>query len=127
MQHLNISQIVGDRPLFVTRWWGFRPDKWGGVMFGDEDVADRWLRDCPQGGYVLGFASHHPQPEIAPEDQGRVLGLYEFVAEKVLYTAPEAIDPVWIEDPRLKSAQGRFRWPFGLKAIRAWRFVKPKS
>lgn len=94
------------------------------MLFSEEAVADRWLRDCPQGGFVLGFASHNPQEQVEPDDRGRVLGLYEFLSEKLLASDPDAIDPAWLDDPRLKNAEGRFRWPYGFKAIRAWRFVK---
>lgn len=122
--HLSIRQIVKDKPLFVTRWWGFRPDTWGAVLFSEEAIVGKWLKQCPEGGFVLGFASHHPQEQINPADQGRVLGLYEFLPEEVLATDPDAIDPSWLGDTRLHNTSGRFRWPFGFKANRAWRFVR---
>ncbi len=124
LPHLNVRQIIGERSLFVTRWWGFRPDSWGAVLFSEEAIVNRWLNDCPQGGFVLGFASHNPQEQIEPADQGRVLGVYEFAPEKIRATDPEAIDPAWLNDARLQNASGRFRWPFGFKAVRAWRFIK---
>lgn len=124
LPHVNIRLVVKDRPLFVTRWWGFRSESWGAVLFSEEAIVNRWLRDCPDGGFVLGFASHNTQEQIDPADQGRVLGVYEFAPEKILATDPEAIDPSWLDDPRMHNAQGRFRWPYGFKAVRAWRFVK---
>lgn len=125
LPHLSIRQITANRPLFVTRWWGFRPDTWGAVMFGDESIVNRWIRDCPTGGFVLGFASHNAKEEVDPQDRGRVLGLYEFVPIKVTCEDPEVIAPSWLEDRRLYNSSGRFRWPYGLKAIRAWRFFQP--
>jgi hypothetical protein len=93
-------------------------------MFSDEAVVDRWLNDCPNGGFLLGFASHRQQEQIAPNDRGKVLGVYEFAAQKVFADDPSVIEPSWLDDPALHNAGGRFRWPFGLRAVRAWRFVR---
>ncbi|HML28913.1 MAG TPA: hypothetical protein PKE16_08755 [Hyphomicrobium sp.] len=122
---VSIRQIVGNRDLYVTRWWGFRPDRWAGVMFGDEGIRDEWTLRCPDGGFVLGFASHNFQEQIDPADRGRVFGIYQFIPEKVAYTDAEIIDPAYLSDPSLRN-RGEFRWPYGMRAIRGWKFVNPK-
>jgi len=120
---LSLRQIIGDKPLFVTRWWGFRADKWAAVTFPFEKTVDRWLSECPDGGYVLGFASHHEKELLDNKnDQGRVFGVYEFVPQKVAYPYDGIIDPAYIKEPRFIKSDNEFRWPFGLRAVRAWEF-----
>lgn len=119
---VRLSQLAGTRPVFATRFWGFEPETWGAVTFPHEATVDRWMKECPEGGFVLGFASHHPQPEVAPGDRGRVFGVYEFSAEKVAYNDPKVIDPKHLVVEH-NFRDGQFRWPFGLRARRAWRFA----
>lgn len=120
-----LYEIIGDRPLFVTRWWGFRPDRWASVSFLSEGTVDRWIADCPEGGFVLGYASHHPQEQLSGDDRGNLFGVYEFVPEKIRYDDPVYIHPDYLQDPSLRRQDLKFRWPFGLRAIRAWRFDRP--
>jgi hypothetical protein len=49
----RLSEVIGDRRLFVTRWWGFRPARWVAVCFSSEKVVDDWIAACPEGGFVL--------------------------------------------------------------------------
>lgn len=119
---VSLREIIGDRPLFVTRWWGWRPDRWAAVTFPYERTVDRWIEECPNGGFVLGFASHHKQEQIPEPDRGRVFGVYEFVPEKVVYTDASVIDPAYLADPFFLRDNKAFRWPFGMRAVRAWEF-----
>lgn len=122
---VSLMNIVGnDSPLFVTRWWDFRPSHWAMVAFSSERTVDRWIRDLPGGGYVLGFASHHFQEHIAERNRGRVFGIYQFVPEKVFHTDPYVIDPAYLDDATLYRKDNTFRWPYGLRAVRAWEFNK---
>jgi hypothetical protein len=123
-QPVSLRTIIGNKPLFVTRWWGFRPDRWAGACFSSEAVVDHWMSECPDGGFVLGYASHHPQENVADEDKGRVFGVYEFVPEKIRYDDSSVIHPDYLKDPSLRRENGEFRWPHGLRAIRAWQYVE---
>lgn len=121
---VSLREIVGNKPLFVTRWWGFRPDRWAAACFSSERVVDRWVNECPHGGFVLGFASHRHQEHVPETDRGRVFGVYEFVPEKVFHDDPTVIHPDYLTDPTLRREDQTFRWPFGMRAVRAWEFAK---
>lgn len=118
----RLDEIIGERRIFATRFWGFMPDSWAAVPFPQERTVDTWISACPEGGFVLVFASHHLQEDVASEDRGRVFGILEFVAEKVACDDPAVIAPEHLSDGR-NFAGGRFRWPYGLRVTQAWRFV----
>lgn len=121
-QSRSLSDIIGGRPLFVSRWWGFRPDRWAAVCFRHERIVDDWISSHPQGGFVLAYASHHAAEHLEPDDRGRVFGVYEFAAEKIFYRDDRYIHPDYLTDSSCINDAGEFRWPFGLRAIRAWQF-----
>lgn len=122
---ISLREIVGDRPLFVTRTWGFDPGTWAGVCFPYEKTVEKWTAQCPQGGFVMWFASHHHQDEVPEQDRGRVFGLYEFIPELISYTDPTVIHPDHLKHQHNYRADGGFRWPFGLRGVRAWEYIRP--
>ncbi len=118
-----LSNLVGTRPIYVTRFWGFEPESWAAVLFPHEETAFHWVETNPEGGFVLAFASHNPQPEVSLEDQGRIFGVYEFVSEKVSHDDPGILARKHFS-VRHNFRDGEFRWRFGLRGVRAWRFTK---
>jgi hypothetical protein len=118
---MKFSDIVGTHNCFATRVWGFTPDSWGALGFPKEGTAHRWSAyHGPL--FVVCFVSHNARPHIAKEDVGRTLGIYELGQDIVHLESDGVIHPNYLTNSNLRLPNGRFRWPLGLKAVRAWRY-----
>jgi len=128
----TLEDIVGDGLLLVTREWGFAPDKWGCLGFGDEGKRNAAMQRIAAEGrdaYVVVFTSHVKNDKVEKAVAGRVLGLMQVNAVKQVpaatyYTECEVVDPAELEIARYWKDKigGQFKWPFGIRGIRAWLF-----
>ncbi len=121
---MQISKISPQAECFVTRVWGFTPETWGAIGFPKPGTADRWLKS-EENLHVVCFVSHNKADHIDEIDQGKVLGVYELSREVVRLETDEVLADHHLSDPVMRHDDGRFRWPVGLRARRAWRF-QPK-
>jgi hypothetical protein len=118
---MQLSEVVAPGDCLVTRVWGFTPESWGALGFPKAGTADKWL-DLNTSLWVVCFVSHHAAEYILESDRGRVLGIYELAPQRVSLLDDGVIADHHLTDPVLRHPDGRFRWPIGLRAVRAWRF-----
>jgi hypothetical protein len=118
---MHLSEIVSQEDCLVTRVWGFTPESWGALGFPRDGTTDKWL-DLNTTLRVVCFVSHHAADYILEADRGRVLGVYELAPQRVNLLEDNVIADHHLTDPFLRHPDGRFRWPVGLRATRAWRF-----
>ncbi len=120
---VNLSNITTAESCHVTRVWGFSPEDWGALGFPKDGTARR-LADEAEKYFVVCFVSHNKAHHIADGDEGLVHGLYELSSELVNLEGDKVL-----AEQHLKNANnyldGKFRWPLGLRAVRAWRFLNP--
>jgi hypothetical protein len=118
---MRLSDLVAVNDCLVTRVWGFSPETWGAMGFPVPGTTDKWLNHN-RTLRVVCFVSHHAADYINEADRGRVLGIYELAPQRVSLLEDEVLAPHHLTDRAMRHADGRFRWPVGLRAVRAWKF-----
>ena len=100
--------------VYLTKVWGFDAPV-GPLAFSFEGWRDRARKMLRPGDLVLLVGTKSaPTPE---EDQGRLLGMMEPTTEPVM-----ALDYDLRPRPQDFDQARRYRWPYGLINLRAWRF-----
>lgn len=102
--------------VYATKYWAFGR-AWPVVSFSQVGTTERLLRTWQPGDAML-IIGTKSAPTL-PEDRGRILGWFDYRAERVVVREiiPRALHPLFGE-----------RWPFGLKTVRGWRCVdKPPA
>lgn len=120
---VNLSNITTVENCHVTRVWGFSPEDWGALGFPKDGTARR-LADEAKKYFVVCFVSHNKAHHITDGDEGLVHGLYELSSELVNLEDDEVLAEQHFENSN-NYLDGKFRWPLGLRAVRAWRFLSP--
>lgn len=108
---------LGKRSVWLTSFWGFDPDKWGGVGFTQERDRTAYLRASPPGSLLAIYVTKHRGPE---EMRGKVVGLLEVNGSTFpmqALTSPTE----WAASQR--EAGTKNKWAFGVQASRAWMFA----
>src|SRR6185312_4885786 len=104
--------------VYLTKVWGF-DDPSGPLAFGAQGWRDRARDLLADGDLVVLVGTKGGETE--PLERGRVLGLVEPTKQPVLsqdFDLPtREID---------FTAEGEYRWPYGLLNRRAWRFLEPR-
>ena len=118
---MRLEQIVSSDDCMVTRVWGFSPETWGALGFPKAGTTDKWLAKG-HSLFVVCFVSHHAAKHIEEADEGRVLGIYELGPERVELEYDGVLHPDHLSDRMMRNSNDEFRWPIGLRALRAWRF-----
>lgn len=120
--HYGVSARIETPQIFGTRFWGFDPTTNPFAGFTYEGSRSNLLKKARPGDLiaVVGTTSE----PTAVKDQGKLLGLIEFQ-----HTAMMAEDllPEGIELPDRLFENGKFKWPYAVPAVRAWRFDPPAS
>lgn len=101
----------------MSKVWGFEVPC-GPLIFnsrGRRASALRDLRQAGAGSRVILVATFGDEADEA--DRGRILGMMEPSWETV-----SSLDYPLPPDPRLRNANGDYKWPFGLVNVRAWQF-----
>lgn len=120
---VNLNNVTSLDSCHITRVWGFSPEDWGALGFPKKGIANR-LADEGARYFVVCFVSHNKSSHIADGDEGRVHGVYELSNEIVNLETDNVLSPSHFENDN-HYIDDRFRWPFGLRAVRAWRFLNP--
>lgn len=120
---VNLSNLTDAEGCYVTRVWGFSPASWGALGFPKEGTARR-LAEKGRGYFVVCFVSHNKALHITDGDEGLVHGVYELTHDIVNLQDDDVLASSHFDDPN-HYIEGRFRWPIGLRAIRAWCFLNP--
>lgn len=106
------------RQLWLTSFWGFDPDLWGGAGFTKEHDRARFLREAGDGALLAIYVTKHKGPE---EQRGKLVGFMEMTAQvgpMQSFTSPTE----WAAAERDAGRKGK--WVFGVRASRAWEIVE---
>lgn len=108
--------------VFGTRFWGFDPTTNPFAGFTHEGSRSNLIKKARPGDLiaVVGTTSE----PTAEEDRGKLLGLIEF--QRTAMQAEDLI-PAGAQLPDRLFENGRFKWPYAVPAVRAWRFDPPRS
>lgn len=103
--------------VFITRVWGFDPERWPVITFGLEGNRDNLLQDSSPGDRIVFVGTlREPTPEPL---RGRLLGMAE-----IGRIAVDTLDVIGedVRGPQDYDEAGHFRWPKAILMVRAWRF-----
>ncbi|MEZ5748249.1 MAG: GIY-YIG nuclease family protein [Paracoccaceae bacterium] len=106
--------------LFITRVWGFDPERWPVITFSLEGNRDRLLKESSPGdGIAFVGTLREPTPEPT---RGKLLGMAEIGRIPV-----DTIDVIGddVRGSHDYDEEGQFRWPKAIPMVRAWRFTPP--
>lgn len=104
--------------IFITRVWGFDPERWPVITFGLEGNRDNLLNESSPGDRIVFVGTlRDPTPEPL---RGRLLGMAE-----IGRIAVDTVDVIGddVRGPHDYDEAGRFRWPKAILMVRAWRFI----
>jgi hypothetical protein len=115
-----MEAIYSEPPnVWLTSFYGFRPETWGFVGFTEEGRRTSFLKRSKPGVLVAIYAAGK-----APKDMlGSVVGVLQCTHEigpAEQYCAPA----IWAQ--KQKDPAQKERWNFGVRAMRAWR-ITPES
>ena len=105
--------------IFISRFWGFEPERYPVVMFCSSGYRDKLIRESSAGDRIV-FAATKTK-ETAKQDRGKLLGMAEF-GRRAIDT--EALLDVRRLPPELFK-NGALRFPKAVPMLRAWRFIEP--
>jgi len=120
---VHLRNLTNLEDCYVTRVWGFSPESWGALGFPKKRTAKRLAQERSRY-FVVCFVSHNKASHIADGDEGLVHGVYELSDSIVKLQEDDVLASSHFQNPDL-FVDGRFRWPLGLRAVRAWRFLSP--
>ena len=106
--------------IFITRVWGFDPERWPVITFSLEGNRDRLLKESSPGDRIA-FVGTLREPTPEPM-RGKLLGMAEIGRIPV-----DTVDVIG-DDVRSShdyDEEGQFRWPKAIPMVRAWRFTPP--
>lgn len=104
--------------IFITRVWGFDPERWPVITFGLEGNRDKLLRESSPGDRIVFVGTlREPTPDSM---RGRLLGMAE-----IGRIAVDTLDVIGddVRGPHDYDEAGQFRWPKAILMVRAWRFA----
>lgn len=103
--------------LFISRFWGFRPETIPLITFSQAAYRDRLLKEANPHDRIV-FVATKGEPTL-PEEQGRLLGMAEIGVRAV-----KTLDVIKREDIRADSWNGdQPKFPEAIPMLRAWRFT----
>lgn len=106
--------------FFLTKVWGFSPETYPALGFNSEGARNKYLKESKPGDWVL-MAGTRGKP-TSPQDQGRLLGKVQLGTD--LINVEEVIKSIGTDIPADHyNDDGRYKWPFGLPMLKAFRFV----
>lgn len=104
--------------IFITRVWGFDPERWPVITFGLEGNRDKLLQESSPGDRIIFVGTLREPTQDAI--RGRLLGIAEIgrIAVDTLNVIGNEV-----RGPHDYDETGRFRWPKAILMVRAWRFA----
>jgi hypothetical protein len=103
--------------LFATRVWGFGFARMPLATFGAKGHVDSLLRKAKRGDRLVFVATQTGRAD--PANRGKILGMGEIGFESL--STLEVVDKAQL-DPRDFDAIGKFKFPYAVPLVRAWRF-----
>lgn len=115
-----MQAIYADPPnVWLTSFYGFRPEGWGFLGFTDEGRRKRFLDGSAPGVLVVIYGSG----EASRDELGKIIGIQQCshqTGPAEQFMSPEE----W--QKKAHDPERRGRWNYAVKATRAWR-VSPES
>lgn len=108
--------------LFAVHMDGFEPETWPVVSFSRKGVCERLLNDFQSGDRILYVGII--EANIRHESR-KLLGLVEINDDQIVNTE-EFIDLSTVNCRSYKK-NCTFKWPYGIRVSRAWRFTPKDS
>jgi hypothetical protein len=102
--------------VWLTSFWGFRPESWGFVGFTQESDRRSFLKHSRPGCLVVVYVTKGSKHDLAR--RGRIAGFLQ-MSDEIGHASkfmPGDAFAVKERDPKQKG-----KWNFGVRAIRAWR------
>jgi hypothetical protein len=105
--------------LFISRYWGFYPEKYPIITFSLAGNRDSLLKRAKPGDRIVYVATKNDNSDA--EDQGRLLGMAEIGRRAI-----DTLSVVKKEDlPPNNWENGKLKFPVAIPMVRAWRFIHP--
>jgi hypothetical protein len=104
--------------LYLTKTWGFTSPS-GPLQFSTNGWRTNARNVLKPGDMVLIVGTKGAETD--DDEQGRILGLMEPTRHVV-----SSLDYDLVRGPQDLDATGRYKWPYGLELVRAWRFDDPR-
>jgi hypothetical protein len=115
-----MEAIYGDPPnVWLTSFYGFRPEEWGLLGFTDEDRRRGFVENSQPGALVVVYGAG----KASKEELGQIIGIQQCshqLGHSRQFMAPHE----WEAKERDPERTGK--WNYAVKATRAWR-VTPES
>lgn len=103
--------------LFISRFWGFRPETIPLITFGQSVYRDKLLKDANPKDRIV-YVATKGKPTIQ-EEQGRLLGMAEI--------GMRAVNTLDVVSPEVLPAHnwenGKLKFSSAIPMLRAWRFT----
>lgn len=113
-----VDQIQADPPnVWLTSFYGFKPDEWGCVGFSIGGQREKYLRNTSEGNLIVVYGAKNT--ETPEEERGKVLGFMQMSRETG--HSHKWISPMQIERNRRLGRQDK--WIDAVKAKRAFKIV----
>ncbi|KJC62167.1 hypothetical protein UP10_01980 [Bradyrhizobium sp. LTSPM299] len=115
-----LASIYSDPPnVWLTSFYGFRPEEWGLIGFTPENQRGTFIAKTRPGVLVIVYGA----TGAAKDEVGKVIGIQQ-CSHQIGPTQSFMSPAAWIAKER--DPNNRERWNFAVKAVRAWR-VTPES
>lgn len=109
--------VPDGRDVWLTSFWGFRPDQWGCIGFSDEARRNRFLKQTEPGVLVAIYVTKN---KGEANERGKVVGVME-VSHEAGHASQFISGDAWARKEADQDSRGK--WLFALKATRAWRII----
>jgi len=103
--------------LFISRFFGFRPEIVPAITFSSATYRDNLLADSQPGDRIVFVATK--TEETQEDERGRLLGMAE-IGRRAVDTRSFVV--VWPLPPEMMDGD-RIRYPSAIPMTRAWRFI----
>lgn len=120
LSHVKYLREDGSpKVIYGTRFWGFDPETEPFCGFTHRGTRDKLIRIGKDGDLILVLGTK--TENTSKEDQGRLLGLLEF--QRNAFYSRDLLTEVSKGKTELFNTDGKFKWPYAVPVIRAWRFL----
>lgn len=105
--------------VWLTSFWGWNPEEWGGVGWSTEGRRNAFLREAGPGSLVAVYVTKDAKDS---ELRGKLAGLYEIsdrVGDLSEFLTEDALEE------RRRDLGGDSKWSFAVGASRAWTIIDP--
>jgi predicted GIY-YIG superfamily endonuclease len=107
--------------VFLTKVWGFGPDSYPALGFGQESARSKYLGESSPGDWVILMGTKGWPTD--PENQGKLLGIVQLGTDEIDVEAALKSIGTEISD-RDYNDDGQYKWKYGLPYLKAFEFIQ---